>query len=427
MKLPSLAATALLTGVVLLATEAQACALQISGMPSATFRQSIGVNLHLDHTDGEWANYPFIGAALRAEGFARVRSSLALNKKPAIAAFLQQIDDSDAADAIRSIQIVDTSFTSVAQIKSAVNIWGIDSFENANELDNGDANWLADLNRMIPLVSTASKNWGGISVIGPSLTTQDPKQLGNISGSVAYVNVHPYTADRMPETPGWGGDVYANGTIYGSLAYNVATAQRAASGKPAIATEDGFSTAPGRLSESTQASYLERAMLYNTSNGVPTFLYDLMDESGTGDGAWGLFRPDGSPKPSAYGVQGLMSILADGTKSTAPCTANITMSTTQPVDTMLVCHASGEQDLVLWRPVELQDPNTHNAETITPSMVSLAMTSPGVERLFLQNTSYNWFVNTSPTITNLSINERPTVVAFHAAGNIPGLIPMPSP
>ncbi len=70
------------------------------------------------------------------------RSSLNVLPGPngAYAAFLNELDDQDQADAIRSCQLIASGTTS-AQIRQLMSIWGVSYFEGPNELDiNGKVN-----------------------------------------------------------------------------------------------------------------------------------------------------------------------------------------------------------------------------------------------------------------------------------------------
>lgn len=404
----------------------EASAAIINGESAYTFNQRVGMNIHPDQMVGQWPNYPFIQSALKALNIHWVRSSLTILPGPnnAYANFLQTLDANDTAGNIRSDLIV-AQGTSFAQIKNLLTVWGVSFVEAPNEYDiSGNADWAnADLAETLQLSQVPSV-WSGISVVAPSLVNADPKLIA--SPLNAFGNMHDYFGSRPPETPGWGGEVYGNGTIYGSEAYNIATAQRAAPGKPVISTESGYTTIAGQLSEYTQAAYLERLILQHAMSGVTKgFLYDLVDDSEQ----YGLFHTDGSPKLAANGLQGFLNFLGDTIPpiSSTPCALNATLTSTATIDSFLVCKNNGEMDLVFWQPAQLQDPATYVSTPVSPATVSVVLgTAPvGATNYYAQSTTFNWLEKNNPTLTNLTATERPSILALNAQSIALPPLPMP--
>lgn len=401
-----------------------ASAATITGESAYAFNQRIGMNLHPDQNSGQWQNYAFVQAAMKALNIHWLRSSLTILPGPnnAYANFLQLLDADDSLGNIRSDLIVSPG-VSIRQMRSFLSIWGVSYLEGPNEYDlSGNAAWAAaDLAEALQLAQ-APAIWGGITVVAPSLVSSDPKLIA--SNAYSYGNMHDYFGTRMPETIGWGGDTYGNGTFYGSEAYNLAAARRAAPGKPVMSTESGYQTNPGGLTEYTQAAYLERLIFVHAMNGVTKgFLYDLLDDREQ----FGLFHTDGSPKLSATGLQGLLNFLSDATPASAssPCTINATIAASAPVDSYLVCKNNGEKDLVLWQPVGTQDPVTLVPTPVTPATVTITAVSPGSTNYYAQSPNYTWLAKYNPTPLTVAITERPSIVAFNAQPL--SLLPLPLP
>lgn len=386
----------------------------ITGESAVSFINRIGMNLHLDRNDGQWQNRPFIKALLRALGIRWVRSSLNILPGPgdAYADFLQDLDDVDAVDAIRSCQIIAPG-TTVTQIKQLMSIWGVSFFEGPNELDLNDTDWVRDAVSTMGSIQAAAETWNSIGVAAPAVSMVDPAM---IAGSYDFANMHDYFGTRPPETAGWGSDVYGNGTIYGSEAYNIATAQRAAPGKPVISTESGYATDPGKLTEYTQACYLERLLLVGAMYDVKhRFLYSLMDDNEN----FGLVRTSGTPKLALKGLIGFLNILGENMP-----TLDFTECATSKLG-MFFSFGVGNK-LVLWTPTQLQDPNTFAGVNGVPVIVSVNASNVGVTRYYTQNLDMDWCVEENPDLSQLTVTERPSILAFNCGAPI--TLPMiPSP
>jgi hypothetical protein len=389
----------------------------ITGESAASFINRVGMNLHLDRTDGQWQNRPFIKALLRALGIRWVRSSLNILPGPggAYAAFLNELDDQDKADAIRSCQFIAAGTTST-QIRQLMSIWGVSYFEGPNELDLTDkaaTSWPGNDLASLAQIASAASNWTSISTVASSVSAGDPQAIR--SPLYDYANMHDYFGTRPPETTGWGADVYNNGTIYGSEAYNIATAQRAAPGKPVISTESGYATNLGELTEYTQACYLERLLLVGAMNDVKhRFLYSLMDDNEN----FGLVKLDGTPKLALKGLIGFLNILGEVPDIYVPAPS---VAFAQPAMDFTVGNK-----VVLWKPAQIQDPNTYVTTLPEPLTVSIKMNTIGVTRYYTQTPTFDWCVEENPDLTCLTVTERPSILAFNCGDPI--TLPMiPSP
>lgn len=398
----------------------------LTGQSAYAFNQSIGMNLHLDRTDGQWQNRPFIRALLKALNIHWVRSSLNILPGPgnAYADFLQQLDNNDKADAIRSIQFV-AKGTNAAQIQALTSFWGACFLEGPNELDiSGNANWAADDIAEMSQIAIANRHWNdGLGVVAPSVSAADPALVA--SGLYTCANMHDYFGSRPPETTGWGGDVYNNGTVYGSEAYNIATARRAAPGKPVFSTESGYATVPGGLTEYTQAVYLERLLLVGAMNGVAKrFLYDLCDDNQH----FGLVHLDGTPKLALKALIGFINLLSDSVPppSGTQTTIDVEIVSSVPICAYPVFKNDGSTLLVLWQPAQIQDPDTYSVTLPQAAVVSLGGSISGATRVYSQSDHFDWFESDTPNLQALSIDERPLIIALNAGASVAlPLIPSP--
>lgn len=400
-------------------------ALILTGSPAATFAASIGENLHIDQSIGQWKNYAFIESLLKNEGIQTVRTSGTIyNDGGAHLAFMNKLN---ADLGITSDEIFGASVTTPQQVTSVLAARkGVAFIEPPNEQDIccGDSAWVAHDQATLAQLVTARKSYPAVSILAPSVSMGDPAMLGDLTGQAQYGNAHIYyggtVSAREPETGGWGGPVY--GQIYGSLAYNIAAAQRAMPDASVVATEAGYTTA--LVTESTQASYLERMMFLNWLAGIKkTWLYDFLDDAQSE----GVARADGSLKPAAYGMQGIMALAKDSKTFQGTCSLNASITTSANYRSALLCKSNGEKDLVLWNPVELQDPNTGAATPAAPVTLTVTTNTTGKTRVSTQSTAYRWSSGIAKYAGNIkiSLTERPTWIAFNAGpGPILGALPI---
>jgi hypothetical protein len=373
----------------------------IYGMSAFSFTQSVGMNEHLDHS-GPAGDCAFLDTQLKALGIRWVRSSGTILANSKYRACLQVLNNYDGPNAVR-YDLLFAQNTPAAQVVADVGpLWGVSYFEAPNELDiAGLLTWpLLDIAETREL-TTAAAHWGSISVVAPSTVFADPVSV--LLGSYGFGNTHDYFGSRPPETAGYGGDVYHNGTAYGSLAYALAAALRAAPGKPVIATETGYATDPGKLTEYTQAAYLERLLPAHAAAGVPrTFLYDMVDDNEN----FGLYHADGTPKLAVAGISGMMSLLAE-TKDVKSCSLNATIVASAPVRSYLFCKSNGHKLIALVNPQPIQDPNSYAQILVTPIQASIALPAPiSSPMLYTQDATFHWSGTSVADFTKLDVTDR---------------------
>jgi len=380
----------------------------LTGYSAFAYSSSIGENIHLSETLGQWQNYAFLEKLLTGMHIHSVRSSLRIAGDDGHVQFLNEL----AAAGITSDELVDTSFTSWGEVATALQpLPGVAWLEGPNEQDiSGDPDWIAHDQAVASLLAVFRSC--GLGIIAPSVTFADPAELGDFSSSVTYANAHPYTGRRMPETLGWGPPIY--GEPYGSIEYNIAQARRVGATLPVVATEEGYSSA--EVDELTQASYVERETLWAFAHGINhQWLYDLLDDSQ----AFGVARTDGSLKPVAQGLAGLLQLTADSGIASAPCTLGVSIATSLPYESLTLCKTDGEKDLILWEPAQLEDPDTGRPEPATESLVMIsAPRTTGRTVIYEQSPEYLWSgrVAANPRNASATLSERPLVIVYHAKG-----------
>lgn len=409
----------LLTALLIVSIPLQSMATTINGTTAYDYNQTLGWNIHPDRTDGQHQNYKFLKASLRAFKIPYVRSSLNILPGPSnkYANFLQDLDDNDASDAIRSDEIV-TQGTSALQIQNLTSIWGVIYYENPNELDaSTDTNWITDdINEETQIHNAIQTYHPSITEIAPSVVFADPAQVNSANNTIA--NMHDYFGYRNPETTGYGGDVYGNGTIYGSELYNMATARRATTSTAQVfSTESGYSTDTGKLTQYTQATYLERTEFVHLMNGISKqFLYEWTDDNQN----FGIFNADGSPKLSAFGLLGMHNILYDAQEFTGTCSLGVTITASVPVNSYLLCKSNGEKDLIVWQPTQDQDPDTFVNSIPSSTSTTITLTGSNVVNSYTQDNNFNWYENDASGVSTLtpSISDRISIFAINPQNKI---------
>nr|WP_027516295.1 RHS repeat protein [Bradyrhizobium sp. WSM1417] len=208
----------------------------------------------------------------------------------------------------------------------------------------------------------------GIPVYNLSLAYNDPQgysQLGNMSGSVDFVNAHAY--------------VSTGATPNSSLAATLSAVAAAAPGKPVVITETGYTTQANTqylgVDETVQAKSILNTLVDAYKGGVSaTYLYEMFDrDSSTGntnpEAKFGLFHSDGTPKLAATAIHNLTSILADdgkgGHEPTDPL--NYTLSNMPASgNSMVLGKSNGAYELVVWAEPKLWN-DAADAEISNPS------------------------------------------------------------
>lgn len=144
-----------------------------------------------------------------------------------------------------------------------------------------------------------------------------------------------------------------------------------------MATEAGYSTPPGGISERAAALYLPRLLLHFFAAGLQrTFLYQLMD-GGTGPDSeqhYGMIYPDGTPKPVFSTLVALTQALADPGPPFTP--GQLTVEIEPGVRSVLLQKRNGRYFLALWRPERCWDPVRHQDIAQTPRPATLQLYQP---------------------------------------------------
>jgi len=164
----------------------------------------------------------------------------------------------------------------------------------------------------------------------------------------------------------------------------------AMSGRPVVLTETGYYTLPndtkawGGVDEATQAKLILNLYMDALRLGaLRTYVYQLLDAYPDPEGKdpehhFGLFRLDGSPKPSATAIRNLVGAVDDpapNARRFAPTPLAHAIEG-MPADgaSLLLAHASGEHRLILWNGSQVWNKEARRAVTPEPVRVRVRLT-----------------------------------------------------
>lgn len=334
---------------------------------SDAFVDSVGVNLHLHSGNTLYqTNYPLIRSSLVTLGVRHVRDGFIQTTWQPYYDRFQELGQLGIKGIFTTGPDVPTSVLQSWPLKVPASF---EAYENANEFDVNNANWLALLQSGMPTIYSAAKTGANYTVAAPTLVIPGSSlTLGNMSRYVDVGNIHDYFSNFNPGTAGWGD----NG--YGSIPYNLALAARVSGSKPVWATETGYnndSRSSSFVDETVASTYIPRLLLEHWNAGITrTYLYELATSSTDQD--YGLLRMDGSQKPAFKAVANLLNLLSDKGSAFTPSQLDYTIQgAPATVHKLLLQKRDGTFYLALWNEVPVYDPYKHIPIAVAPQAVTL--------------------------------------------------------
>jgi hypothetical protein len=398
----------------------------VAPLSAAGFRNSIGVNTHMDYTNTAYGNWTRVVRALQQLGVSHVRDLVFNN---GVAGYMQRwTSDAERAESAGIkfdflIPAPQAGLGSVSQLVSTLvgPLRGVvESVEDPNEYDLTDrsASWattLAAYDRQIYTDVRATPSLSRVPVIGPSLVNPSSySALGNQSADLDYGNLH----------------VYASGAPSTSLTDSAMTAERTVSStKPIWMTEFGFNNAmdstTGQPPSSDQAAAIDvlRTYLINYQAGIPrTYAYELIDESPepsqiNQEDHFGLLNNGFSPKPAFTALKNLLAVVGTPSSLVALAPLNLQLTgTTSGVQDVLLQRDATHYQLVLWRNASVWNAQTKHA--ITAPRVPVTVTVPGLSQASLARPFVSANSSSTPVhsgTVQLSVPPDPVVLTLTMA------------
>ncbi len=372
-----LAASLLVSGGAALAQNIQT----IPSLPLAAFQDSLGVNTHIEYTDGKYAD---AGAVLNDLNFLGIRNLRDYAPNPvnwlphgqALAA-VQML----AANGKRFNFIGDCNFDLSTQIEQADALvrsypGAALSFEGANEINNfpcrgagGNEQAGEAFQRDLYAAVHADPLLKGIPVL--YMTGAAPVNLQTQRGLADAANTHPYPYGGVQPFARLQSDFPVYFTNLGST--------------PRQITETGYSTLPvpndsDGVNEPAQAEETLNIYFDAALQGVTrTYIYQLLDpypdlQNTNGDNHFGFFHLDNSPKIAAWAMRSLAEVFPPDKPSARQTVQAAVSGLPQNTGHALALTGSdGSVALFLWNEAPVWNKSSQTLQMVAPVPVQVKM------------------------------------------------------
>ncbi|QHN05013.1 hypothetical protein FTO74_17865 [Granulicella sp. WH15] len=352
-------------------------------VPARTFVESLGVNTHLEYTDGRYADAQRVLKDLQFLGVSYVRNGIPQSiEHQGLGLGLESWDTLAKAGVRFNVPIPGDADLPLQMEQIRIELKRhpgmVASVEGPNEINNAPVHYAGltgdeaarALQRAIYTAVHSEPMLRGVPVY--YFTGGSPVDLAQSPGLADFANAHPYPHfGEQPST--W-------------LAKEFRDYFEASETTPKVITETGYYTDPtsrdwGGVDAPTQAKLLVNTWFDAVQQGISrTFLYQLLDPyaptqpQGVGaDAKLGLFYLDDTPKPAALAIARLTKLLADR-PSRPQAIPMMLEGMPETGHSLVLTRADGSILVALWNEVSIWD---------TKSMKSLA-TQPVKVRLLVR-------------------------------------------
>jgi len=412
-------------------------------LSASGFVNSIGVNTHVSYAWGAYNDLALVEADLSYLGVTKLRDSV--TNIPSA----QPVLDGLAAAGYKfdlgvSSSVPASGTAGLQQYVQALNTFAanhpgsIIAVEGLNEVNlqpfsyegSSSLSAAAQFQSAYYNAIKADAALSGVPVYNLTVAYNDSSaysQLGNMTGSSDYANVHAYASTSV--------------TPASVIQADLAAAAKADPGKPTVITETGYTTQANTpylgADQAVQAKSILNTLADAYQAGVSTtYLYQLLDLNSSSSDTnpedhYGLFNSDGTPKLAATAVHNLTTILSDnGTGGHTPTTPLGYSLSNMPVSShsMVLGKSNGAYDLVIWAEPKMWNPST-STEISNPSQ-PVTVDLGGVHQSV---NVYDPMNGTSPiaSYSNVSsitvpISDHPVIIEIDAPATTPVTAPQPS-
>lgn len=340
-----------------------------------SFVNSVGVNVHLHFFDTNYVKkYEAFRSLLIASHIRHIRDGLIDTSWNGYYDHLSDL----ASHGIRAdlITAVGQSPAVIEAYPERVHPSTIEAIEGPNEYNTSKGDWapaLIAFQKMLYQTVSASANYGGVTVVGPSLTTAEAyAAAGDLSAFLDAGNSHPYPAGHEPATHGFG---FGGLSTYGSLDWNLRAARATSGSKPIYVTETGYGDAgvvPEGVSPAVKARYILRLFLETWNAGVArTYLYQFLDAGNDGYGSYGIVDAAMHPKPAYTALKNLLGALSDPAPPRSLRPVDYAITGPDRLHHALLERHDGSYALLLWLALPSWEVGTHRAIAVQPATVSI--------------------------------------------------------
>jgi hypothetical protein len=387
--------------------------------PADGFVDSIGVNVHLGYNDTAYVRHDIVQKKLVRLGVRYVRDGLFPNRPDMYEAFQSLARCGIKADLIVgdplqrwTIGPIDRQLSLIKQEKLGD---AVESLEGPNEYDlQGDPNWqrtLRDYQRRLYRGVKSDPYLRRFPVLGPTVVAVPSYgQLGSVSSSLDYGNIHPYPGGEEP------------GGKNTDLTDELAWARKNSGSKPVQVTETGYhngvhsSSTHLPATERAAGIYMPRLFLENyRRHVVRTYSYELLDQRPDprridSEANFGLLRYDYSEKPAYAALRRTIDLLSDPgphfKTSGLPYSLDGAGSAVQR---MLLQKRDGTFYLAIWRDESVWNPEARKAVAAASVSVRLTLGRRARRIAVYRPSSSGKAVQAVSNATGLTLEASPSV------------------
>ncbi len=355
----------------------------IPSMPLQTFQDSLGVNVHMEYTDGKYANSSAVLGDLQYLGIHNVRDEV-----PAPANWLPHGQGVAAIEILAANNIkfnlvaadVQSLSTSMQQLDALVqkNPGSVISIEGPNEINNfpvpvapgqSEEQSAEAYQRSLYSAVKSDSLFQNTPVL--YLTGGAPINLQTNQGLADIANTHPYPHNGEQPSVWLPRDFASYFQMTGTYTKNI--------------TETGYYTLPqvtnwGGVDEPTQAELLLNDYFDAALQGVAhTYVYQLLDaypdpQNNNMEYHFGFFHLDNSPKIIAYAMRHLADVLpADKPSAQQNVQANITGLPSGTGHALALTGSDGSIALFLWNEAPVWNESAESMLLVPPTPVQVQM------------------------------------------------------
>ncbi len=332
---------------------------------------SIGVNIHVEYTDGGYRDPGRIIDSLRFIHVSHVRDNAPWPASQGQAGYGVLADAGVRFDLMVNRSNLDAAMALVHEF-ALRHPGAVDSVEGPNETNNFPVTYQGRSDR--PAQVAYQTNLYRAVKADPELARApviDLTSWPELSGPADFSNIHPYPKD--------------GGQPGGELASAVAVERIRAPDRPVMITEAGYFSLPHGsgwigVDEATQATYLINLLLDAYRLGVRrTYIYQLFDaypdaKQNDQEKHFGLFRLDYSPKPAAWALRRLTETLSGYSAAPERSPPEVDVGTLPASARMLYLHRrDGWGVLALWNEEPIWDAKAMALVAVEPHPVEVRL------------------------------------------------------
>ncbi len=352
----------------------------IPSLPLATFQDSLGVNTHIEYTDGKYADAAAVLSDLQFLGIHNLRDGIpdpihwlppgqALDAMHMLAAKGMHFDFAANCNTSVSAQMQQLDALEELYPGIAISVEGTNEINNAHCNGGGGNEQAAEtFQKQLYSAVHADAHLSGVPVL--YFTGGAPMNLQTHPGFADLANAHPYSYHGDQPLARILSEFAADFTMTGNY--------------PKAITEAGYATLPvpadpDGVDEPAQAELILNTYFDAALQGVShTYIYQLLDPytdaaNNDSDKHFGFFHLDNSPKIAAYAMRHLADILPPDKPSAAQTVQAAITGLPSTAHTFALTGSDGSVALFLWNEVPVWNADNQSLHVVDSIPVQVQM------------------------------------------------------